>query len=72
MKSSIAEEAEAAEDVGGVASCRRGLTGEERGGRMVGWGCQQRKEEEIRLEFWFMIRCLMLIGYDYIIRIRII
>ena len=42
----------------GVASCRQGLVGEERGGRMVGWGCQQRKEEEIRLEFWFRIRCL--------------
>ena len=26
---------------------------EERGGCMVGWGCQQRKEEKIRLGFRF-------------------
>jgi len=42
----------------GAVSCRQGLTGEEKGGRTVGWGCQQRKEEKIWLGFLFNIRCL--------------
>ena len=51
MKSLTADEAGGRRRCQSVASCCRGLVGEEKGGRMLSWGCQQRKEEEIRLEF---------------------
>ena len=57
MESSTTEKAEVVENVG-VSRGRQGLAEEEIGGRMVGWGFQQRKGEEIRLEFWFRIRYL--------------
>jgi len=50
IESSTTEEAEIG-GCRGVASCHRGLAREEREGRMMGWGCQQRKKEKIRLGF---------------------
>ena len=46
MESSTTEEAKAAK-MSGYRELPSGLAREERGGRMVGWGCQQRIEEKI-------------------------